>query len=225
MTPSLPDLPLNAILLLGPTGVGKSPLGDAIERTGFLGRRAHHLDFGAELRTIAAGTSPGNEYSREELDFISGVLERGLLLENEHFALAEKIITLYLKRQGFSSGHLLVLNGIPRHTGQARDISRLVQIRAIVMLECPADDVYCRIRENTGGDRTNRTDDERRQVENKLRIFQERTAPLLHHYEQAGCSVYRLAITSSTTPDEAARELSALSAAHPPIALVAEPPH
>lgn len=223
MTSSPPQMPVDALLLLGPTGVGKSPLGNALERTGFLGKRAHHLDFGAELRSVAAAAD-SREYSDEELVFVTGVLERGLLLENEHFWLARKIILRFLERREFSPGDLLVLNGVPRHTGQADDIARIAQIRAIIMLECSAADVYCRIQENTGGDRTNRTDDERHHIEKKLRVFRERTAPLLHYYEQAGCRIYRLAITSMTTPDEAAHTLSMLSAANPPVTFIAEPP-
>lgn len=215
-------LPVDALLLLGPTGAGKSPLGNALERSGCLGRRVHHLDFGEELRTAAGARSPA--FSREETAFITGVLERGLLLENEHFVLARKIITRFLERRGFTADDLLVLNGIPRHAGQAADIAQIASIRAIVMLECSVKDVHCRIQGNTGGDRTDRTDDAEHQIENKIRIFQERTAPLLQHYEQTGCRVYRLRITATTSPAEAAQQLTLLSSAHPPITFVAEPP-
>jgi len=84
-------LPVDAVLLLGPTGAGKSPLGDALEQRGLLGRKCRHLDFGAELRSAVSGGKGSAAYSPEELDFIHGVLERGLLLENEHFPLAKKI--------------------------------------------------------------------------------------------------------------------------------------
>ncbi len=42
-----------AILLLGPTGSGKTPLGQALEKKGLAGRRCVHFDFGANLREIA----------------------------------------------------------------------------------------------------------------------------------------------------------------------------
>src|SRR5512142_2945988 len=91
---------VDAILLIGPTGSGKSPLGDALASRGFLGRRSHHLDFGSELRSISAGIGAAT-YTRDEQDFILGVLEQGLLLENEHFVLAQKIIGLFLERSRF----------------------------------------------------------------------------------------------------------------------------
>src|SRR5512142_2512661 len=95
--------PVDAVLLIGPTGSGKSPLGDILESRGFLGRRSHHLDFGSELRSVAAGIG-ASSYTQDEQDFILGVLERGLLLENEHFVLARKIIGLFLERARFRPG-------------------------------------------------------------------------------------------------------------------------
>jgi adenylate kinase family enzyme len=216
-------VPVNAILLLGPTGVGKSPLGDALAQKGMFGRQCHHLDFGSELRRAVGGAS-SLAYTVPELDFIHGVLERGLLLENEHFHLAEKIFSLFLGRTAFSAGDLLVLNGIPRHEGQARDIARIVHVHALIVLDCSAEEIMCRIRNNVGGDRTERTDDDASLIEKKLRIFRERTAPLLHHYEELGCKVYRLGITGTMTPLEAWRKVSMLAAADPPVTLVTEPP-
>lgn len=215
--------PVDAMLILGPTGSGKSPLGDLFTSRGFLGRRAHHLDFGSELRAIVSGTG-SSSYTPAEQDFIVGVLERGLLLENEHFALAGKIINLFLDRSRFRSGDLLVLNGIPRHEGQAKDIASIARIHALVVLDCSAGSVFCRIRENTGGDRTGREDDERRLIEKKLGIFRERTAPLIEHYERSGSRIYRIDINERTTTGSAYHRLSSLAAADPPVPLIAEPP-
>jgi adenylate kinase family enzyme len=216
--------PINAILLLGPTGVGKSPLGDAIAVQGLFGRRCHHLDFGSELRSAVSTKERSADYSNEELTFIHGVLERGLLLENEHFPLAKKILGLFLKRASFSQHDLLVLNGIPRHTGQAQDMAELATIHALIVLDSSADDVFFRIRENVGKDRTERIDDDRDLVEKKLAIFRERTAPLVDHYAHQGSAVYRIRVTGTMTTDRTYRELRTLAAVDPPVALVAEPP-
>ncbi len=215
---------IDAVLILGPTGVGKSPLGDEMARRGLFGRTCHHLDFGSELRNAVSGGDLSAPYSSEELDFIHGVLERGLLLENEHFPLAEKIIGLFLSRDGFTGKHLLVLNGIPRHRGQAQDLERTVHVRAVVVLDCSAGEVVSRIASNIGGDRTERSDDSVEMIEKKLSIFRQRTAPLIDLYEQQGCMIYRIAVDRNMTPGEAYSELSRLAAAHPPVARVAEPP-
>lgn len=216
--------PIDAVLLLGPTGVGKSPLGDALAQNGLFERTCHHLDFGSELRNAVSDGERAVAYSTEELDFVHGVLERGLLLENEHFPLAKKIIALFLDRAGFTQGHVLVLNGIPRHVGQAKDIAALVHIHALIVLDCSAETVLDRISENVGGDRTERIDDNRDLIEKKLVIFRERTAPLIDHYDAKGCRIYRIDVSSTMTPADAYRNLSALAAAHPPIAFIAEPP-
>ncbi len=203
--------PVAAILLLGPTGAGKSPLGDEIARRGFNGHRAHHLDFGAELRAaVSAGRS--GDFTGDERSFIEGVLERGLLLENERFALAEKIIRLFLERNAFEQGHLLVLNGIPRHTGQARDMAGIADIQALVVLECPADDVRLRLQNNVAGDRSGRIDDDTVLVGKKLDIFRERTAPLIAYYEDRGRMIYTLDISGRTTAPQAYSRLAAMAA-------------
>jgi adenylate kinase family enzyme len=214
--------PLSAILLLGPTGAGKSPLGEHISRRGIFKKKAVHLDFGAELRRIASVSSAA--FTSSEVDFIRGVLERGFLLENEHFALAEKIIARFLDRTGFTGDDILVLNGIPRHAGQARDIDRIASIHAVVALDCRSDDIFCRLRENVGGDRTDRIDDHDLLVAEKLKTYRERTKPLIDHYVHAGCTIYRLDISSSTTTDETYRQLLMLASGDPPITLVTEPP-
>lgn len=215
--------PVDAILLIGPTGSGKSPLGEILESRGFLGRRSHHLDFGSELRSVASGIG-ASSYTPGERDFIVGVLDRGLLLENEHFVLAKKIIGLFLERSRFRRGDVLVLNGIPRHEGQAMDVASIVTVHAVVVLDCSVESVLLRIRENTGGDRTGRVDDEHALIENKLRIFNERTAPLIEYYLRTGSRIYRIDINEKTTTGSAYHRLSTLAAADPPIALVAEPP-
>ncbi|MGC1455037.1 MAG: nucleoside monophosphate kinase [Nitrospirota bacterium] len=215
--------PVNSILLLGPTGVGKSPLGDVIAQKGLFGRRCHHLDFGSELRG-AVSSDRSIAYATEELDFIHGVLKLGLLLENEHFPLAEKIISLYLDRVGFSQSDVLVLNGIPRHRGQARDIATIAEIHAIIVLDCSPNDVVRRIQDNVGGDRTARIDDHKELIEKKLSIFRERTTPLVEHYAQRGCALYRIIVRSDMKPLEAYDAVSLLAAADPPVTLVTEPP-
>lgn len=216
--------PVNAVLLLGPTGVGKSPLGDAIAAQGLFGLKCHHLDFGSELRRAVSTEDGPAYYSPAELDFIHGVLERGLLLENENFSLAKKIISLFLKQASFRQHELLVLNGIPRHAGQALDMTALATVRALLVLDCSADDVLCRIRENVGGDRTERSDDTRELVEKKLTIFSERTTPLVDHYKNNGCVIYRIAVSGTMTTGRTYQELRMLAAADPPVAFVAEPP-
>ena len=86
---------VRAILLLGPTGAGKTPLGEYFEKKGFGGRKCLHFDFGHEMRSIALGNRPPEGFDKEEHSFIRDVLDKGLLLENEHFPIAKKIIDFF----------------------------------------------------------------------------------------------------------------------------------
>jgi hypothetical protein len=57
-----------------------------------------------------------------------------------------------------------------------------------------------------------------------LRLFQERTEPLIDHYRSNGSMLYRIAVSSDMTTDAVYLRLSSLAAAYPPISFIAEPP-
>lgn len=202
-------LPAIGVLLLGPTGAGKSPLGDLFEGRGLLGKRCLHFDFGRELRTIAACSGPPEGFTVSDHTFIQGVLEKGLLLENEHFPIAEKIVRSFLSRKDFSHSDILILNGLPRHAGQAQDMARLVQMLAVAVLECDAVEVEKRIVLNTGGDRAGRTDDASHMIGRKIALFRERTAPLIDYYDSIGCRIIRVPVKADTHAEEAHEDVSA----------------
>ncbi len=218
------SFPVDAVLLLGPTGSGKSPLGEHIARCGLFGKKAHHLDFGAELRTIISRGNSSRLYSSSEIAFVSAVLKQGLLLENQHFSLAKKIIGSFLDRSCFSSCDVLVLNGIPRHAGQAKDVAAVALIRVLFVLECSVNAVFCRLRDNAGGDRTGRFDDDIALVDKKLRLFKERTAPLIDHFRNTGAMIVPVPVGATTTAEEAYRQALLPAPGHPPVPFIAEPP-
>jgi len=203
-----------AILLIGPTGSGKTPLGDLLEERGLpsSGRRCAHFDFGRELRRI---TREGDSlFDADEIDFIRKVLEEGALLENEHFDIAEKILTAFLARQlgpqaaiRHPQSALVVLNGLPRHIGQAADVDRIVDVHTIIHLNCTPEVVLARIRTNAGGDRARRADDDLESVRSKLALFKERTRPLLEHYAGAGASITEIEVRAETSPEAAMNAL------------------
>jgi len=186
---------MEAILLIGPTGAGKTPLGDLLERKGLQGRACRHFDFGRELRRVATGG--GREFDAEEAAFVRRVLDEGVLLEDEHWPLAKKTLRRFLAA---GTSECIVLNGLPRHVGQARRIDGLLDVRMVVHLECPVETILERIRRNTGGDRAGRADDDAQAVRARLATYAARTAPLLDHYRTAGGAIIRIAVGADTTP-------------------------
>ncbi len=167
-----------AILLVGPTGSGKTPLGQLIEHRG-LGRprcfgvetkRCLHFDFGANLREAVARGEPDGVLLQKDIDFLARVLAEGLLLEDEHFPVAARILQSFLKRHKADRQTVVVLNGLPRHISQAEAVAALLDVRGVVHLQCSAEVVRRRIESNVGGDRARRVDDARQAVEAKLAV-------------------------------------------------------
>ena len=190
------------ILLIGPTGSGKTPFGAYCEQNGLENRQCIHFDFGAELRKLAMCDSLSSGFRFDELTFIRQVLKAGKLLENEHFYIAEKMIDSFVSQKRHAHEGVILLNGMPRHLGQARDLDRIITIHEVIHLACAPEVVYERIRGNTGGDRIDRTDDTLDAIQNKLAVFQERTIPLLEYYKKQGAGISNIMIKTDYTAED-----------------------
>lgn len=203
---------VDAILLIGPTGSGKTPLGSYIEQHGISGRKCRHFDFGHELRSIADAKRLPEGFTEKEHQFLRDVLIKGLLLEDQHFSLARKIAKNFLARRCFVQTDLLILNGLPRHTGQARDMAELVNITCLLVLECRAEDVCERIKRNSGGDRTDRIDDDEEMIQKKLETFHKRTTLLVDYYTERGIKLIKMPVHGSSTAETVYSRLVSLLA-------------
>jgi len=189
----------NAILLVGPTGSGKTPLGELLERRGLWGRRCFHFDFGAQLRRIVA-SGRCEHLSRWDVEFLRTVLQTGALLEDEHSPIAEKILRRFIADCRLGKDDLLILNGLPRHQSQARHVDTIVRIQAVVVLSCTAEVIFERIHTDAGGDRAERIDDDKRAVNDRLALFTRRTAPLVEHYRTRGARIEAVTVDARTGP-------------------------
>jgi adenylate kinase len=189
-----------AILLVGPTGCGKSPLGQLLETKGLKGRKCLHFDFGKVLRTVS------DEYpgwlTLGETKIIRRMLSAGNLLENEHFPIARRLLIEFITGRKAKEGDLIILNGLPRHVGQAKAIGGIVELLAVISLNCAPEVVWKRVRTNAGGDRCERTDDSWAEVNSRLEIFRERTAPMLEYYGRRGVHIVNLEVAEKTTSEE-----------------------
>ena len=191
-----------AILLLGPTGSGKTPLGEWLEAKGLSGRRCCHFDFGLHLRRIAVGAEVPEALSAGNVAFIRTMLDEGALLEDEHFPIAEAILRGFIADCQLAPGDLIVLNGLPRHVGQADDVADIAEVVAVVELVCSPERVHARIQADAGGDRTHRIDDDPDAVRRKLATYAERTRPLVEHYRRLDVPLLALGVGLHTEPRE-----------------------
>lgn len=213
-------LPAESLLILGPTGSGKTPLGNQMETSGLHGRRCLHFDFGDALRTLACSEGIPSGFRKKDISFIRDVLKNGVLLENETFILAEKILLHFLSEKNFRKGDLLVLNGLPRHRDQAKDMTSIADIKGVIVLECTPDVVLERIQQNTGGDRAGRTDDDRAMIRSKMETFRNRTIPLTRHYVDYGIPLLAITVTASATAEQLFGDIMAQQVLPDPESLV-----
>jgi adenylate kinase len=198
-----------AVLLLGPTGSGKTPLGTHLEQTGLWGRRCLHFDFGAELR--AAGGREGDDALETlEREVVRDSLRTGALLEDDHFPIALRILSRFLEQRRARSDDLVVLNGLPRHAGQASALAGSLEVRGVISLRCSPETVRERIRRDPAGDRQGRVDDDLEAIAGKLLIFEKCTIPLLDWYRDRGVQVVELQVGPDTLPADLLRNLADL---------------
>ena len=163
-----------ALLLIGATGTGKTPFGQQLETQRLWGKRYHHFDFGQQLRFAADGNENG--LTQEDTDKINSLLKSNSLLEDSDFHIAEKLLKQFILNNAVSpETDIIVLNGLPRHSGQAVSVSELVDIELVIHFAASASIIKDRIAYNSGGDRAERTDDSLEEIENKLKIFREKT--------------------------------------------------
>lgn len=193
-----------ALLLIGPTGAGKSPLGALLEKeTGWA-----HFDFGHRLRMIASGDNT-HGLCNNDVDFIEKLLEEHALFPDERFDIVEKILTFFLSEHVDAPG--IILNGLPRHTGQAKSIAPILGVCCLAVLDCSPEDIAERIIRRKKGltsDHADRSDDTPKAIAKKIELFNNRTRPLIDYYRANGIEIAHLAVTAKTREDDLAEKLA-----------------
>lgn len=155
---------------MGPPGSGKGTIGKALGRLpGFL-----HCSSGDLIRSAIADSGDGERWE--------AVIKGGLVSDADLW----KLFDAYLSRDVAGKVHrnelrFLILDGIPRCRTQVPDLSTRIDVRGIVLLNCPRD--VLRERLIRRGRIESRMDDTDLQVvESRLRLFDEETLPVLDAY-------------------------------------------
>ena len=198
-----------AILLIGATGTGKTPFGQQLETQNLWGKRYHHFDFGEQLRLSVSGKQ--KVLTQAEVEKIEILLKSNSLLEDSDFGIAEKLLSQFIQNNTVSAEKdIIVLNGLPRHTGQAEAVSSTLDIELIIHFAADASTIKDRIAYNSGGDRTERTDDSIEEIENKLKIYRENTLPLTSYYKNMDKTVLEIDVDIDTIPLFIIQELKSM---------------
>lgn len=196
----------HGVVLLGPTGAGKSPLGDLLEQRSSGGRRIHHFDFGVWLR--AAALEGAESLSAAEVKVIRRCLAEGALLEKSDFGIARAILEHFIEQHGVGTEDVVLFNGWPRDCAQASALDAFAKTVMVINLLCDAQTVRERLRLNSGGDRHGRNDDTPAQIEARLKVYRNRTYPLLDYYREKEILVCNVNVEVNTTAEEAAAQLA-----------------
>lgn len=191
-----------AVLIVGPSGSGKTPLGNYLEEKGFGDKRWVHFDFGANLRKVASDGKESDILTDKDMAIVIHALKAGALLEDQNFYIAHKILDSFINSKRITDNDIIVLNGLPRHVGQAEAIDKLVNISMVIFMDCMPGVLSERIKENSGGDRNERVDDTPGMLACKFRIFQTRTIPLLNYYRRRGIKIISVKVYVKTTPED-----------------------
>jgi adenylate kinase family enzyme len=161
-----------------------------------------HFDFGEQLRRVAQSSTEVEGLTQEDIQTVIRAVASNALLENSRFYIAEALLRSFLAGHKAGGQDMVVLNGLPRHIDQARDAEALVRIELALVLECAEDVVRERIALNSGGDRAERTDDSGCEVARKLRLYRERTEPLIAYFSGKRVPIIRLSVTPESRPED-----------------------
>lgn len=164
-----------SVLLFGPPGVGKGTQGGILGTIpGFF-----HLSVGDVFRSIDIGSPEG--------ELVCKYSSKGQLVPDElTIKIWKKALNAYIALSRYKPREdLLVLDGMPRNSDQAKLVEDHLDIQLVVNLHCSdEEDMIHRIRRRAI--RENRQDDGNENViRNRFEVYRERSAPLLEFFDPA----------------------------------------
>lgn len=155
------------LVLLGPPGSGKGTQAEIL--AGELG--VPHVSTGDMLRGAVEESSP---LGRK----VEGIMNAGALVDDGTMA---EVVRERLGRSDVRGGFLL--DGYPRNRAQAETLEAILSasdrdLDAVVLLEVPEEELVARVAGR------GRSDDSEEVIRERLRVYREKTEPLVEYYDQ-----------------------------------------
>lgn len=160
------------IVFLGPPGAGKGTQAKRLAEQ----RGLAHISTGDMLRSaVQKGTPVGEK--------VKGIMDAGQLVPDEMIV---EIIRDRVAENDCSRGY--ILDGFPRTLPQAEALGRMLgngggALDAVVSFEVSEADLSARLAHRRGAEA--RADDDAAVQQERLRVYQQQTAPLIDYYRSA----------------------------------------
>lgn len=164
--------PSEVLLLMGPPGAGKGTQAVKLARA----RKLHKISTGDMLRShVGKGTDLGRK--------AKSIMEAGELVPDD---LIIDMVRSELEAHK-DTGVRVLLDGFPRTPGQASALDTLLQeyaapLTAAVLLEVDENELVGRLSQRALEE--NRSDDDAATVIERMRVYREKTQPLLDYYDE-----------------------------------------